>query len=624
VHFRVWAPRRKTVEVALEGRRQSDAVVPGEFVPLTAEPGGYFSGAVAEARAGTLYRYRLDGGERYPDPASRFQPEGPHGPSQVVDPGRYEWRDLAWKGVSLPGQVFYEMHVGTFTQEGSWESARRELAGLARLGVTVLELMPLADFPGHFGWGYDGVNLFAPSRLYGYPDDCRRFVDEAHASGLAVILDVVYNHLGPDANYLPQYTDSLFNSNHKTDWGEPINFYREGSQGVREYFLANARYWIQEFHLDGVRLDATQNIYDESEDHILAAVAREVRTAARGRGTIVVAENESQDVRLLKPPAEGGFGMDAAWNDDFHHAAVVALTARREAYYTDYRGAPQEFVSSAKYGFLFQGQRYTWQKQRRGTPTFGLKPPAFVNFLENHDQVANSPRGLRLHQLSNPARYRALTALLLLGPGTPLLFQGQEFGSQSPFLYFADHSRDLMVAVRKGRRAFLAQFRSLALPEWDRGFPDAGDRTTFTRCQLDHRQREVHQEAYSLHADLLALRREDPVFHAQGAHGLDGAVVGDTAFVLRYFAKDGGDRLLVVNLGVDLHLDPAPEPLLAPPPGRRWRTLWSSEDVRYGGTGTFPLDSQDNWRLPGEAAVALAPREGHDDPPGDPMVGAVS
>jgi maltooligosyltrehalose trehalohydrolase len=608
--------------VAIEGRRDVDQVR-AEFVRLTPEPEGYFSGTVPDARAGTLYRYRLDGGDRYPDPVSRFQPEGPHGPSQVVDPAGYPWRDRDWKGARLPGQVLYELHVGTFTREGSWDGARRRLPALARVGVTALELMPIADFPGRFGWGYDGVNLFAPSRLYGSPDEFRHFVDEAHAHGLAVLLDVVYNHLGPDGNYLPQYTDTLFNHSHRTDWGEPINFYREGSRGVRELFLANARYWIDEFHLDGLRLDATQNIYDESEDHILAAIVREMRAAAGPRATISIAENESQDVRLLRSPAEGGFGIDAVWNDDFHHSAVVTLTGRREAYYTDYHGRPQELLSAVKYGYLYQGQRYAWQRKRRGTPTFGVPRAAFVTYLENHDQVANSPRGQRLHQLSAPGRYRALTALQLLGPGTPMLFQGQEYGTFSPFLYFADHGPDLMDAVRKGRREFLAQFRSLALPDWDGAFADPGDLTTFTRSQLDDGQRDVHVEACRLHADLLALRREDPVFRAQGAHGLDGAVIADSAFVVRYFAPEAADRLLVVNLGADLHLDPAPEPLLAPPPGRRWSTLWSSEDAVYGGTGTFPLDSLDNWRVPGAAAVVLAPREGSEDPPGDPMVGAV-
>jgi maltooligosyltrehalose trehalohydrolase len=598
--FRVWAPKRRRVEVVIEG---------GSAHPLDAEPGGYFSGRVAAAGAMTRYRYRLDGGDAFPDPASRFQPEGPHGPSVVVDPA-FAWKDGDWKGRSLPGQVLYELHVGTFTREGTWSAARERLAGLAELGVTIVEVMPIADFPGRFGWGYDGVNLFAPTRLYGTPDDLRGFVDAAHGLGLGVILDVVYNHLGPDGNYLPQYSDHYFNDRHQTDWGQPINFDGEGSGPVRELYVANARYWIEEFHFDGLRLDATQDIHDEGPDHVLAAVTRAVREAAGGRETVVVAENEPQHARLVKPPAEGGYGIDGLWNDDLHHSAVVALTGRSEAYYTDYRGAPQEFVSAMKYGYLFQGQRYKWQKGARGTSALHLPRHAFVSFIENHDQVANTARGKRLHQLTSPGRHRAMTALVLLGPGTPMLFQGQEFASSAPFLFFADHSGELGDKVRAGRREFLVQFRSLALPEWDDVLPNPGDPATFARCRLDHAEKDAHPEAWRLHRDLLRMRREDPVIAGQGAHGLDGAVLGPHALVLRWFARDGADRLLVVNLGPDLHLDPAPEPLLAPPDGARWTVAWSSEDLAYGGGGTAPPDGDENWRLPGEAALVLAPERG--------------
>ena len=595
--FRVWAPKRRRVEVVIEG---------GSAHPLQAETGGYFSGQVAAAGAKTLYRYRLDGGDAFPDPASRFQPEGPHGPSAVVDPA-YAWRDGGWKGRALRGQVIYEMHVGTFTREGTWSAARERLAALAELGVTVIEVMPIADFPGRFGWGYDGVNLFAPTRLYGTPDDLRGFVDAAHGLGLGVILDVVYNHLGPDGNFLPQYSDHFFNDRHVTDWGQPINFDGEGSGPVRELYVANARYWIEEFHLDGLRLDATQDIHDDGPDHVLAAVTRAVREAAGGRETIVVAENEPQHVRLVKPPSEGGYGIDGLWKDDLHLSAVVALTGRGEAYYTDYRGGPQEFVSAMKYGYLYQGQRYKWQKAPRGTSALHLPRPTFVSFIENHDQVANTGRGQRLHRLTSPGRHRAMTALVLLGPGTPMLFQGQEFASSAPFLFFADHSGELGGKVRAGRREFLVQFRSLAIAEWDEALPDPGDPATFARCKLDHAEKDAHPEAWRLHRDLLRMRREDPVIAGQGEDGLDGAVLGPDAFVLRWFARDGGDRLLVVNLGRDLHLDPAPEPLLAPPDGRGWRVAWSSEDLAYGGGGTLQPDTDDNWRLPGEAALLLAP-----------------
>ncbi len=599
VHFRVWAPKRRTAEAVIEG---------GPAVALKAEGNGYFSGHAAAARPGTLYRFRLDGEQQlYPDPASRFQPQGPHGPSEVIDPSRFAWTDQGWRGVAVEGQVIYEMHVGTLTREGTWEAAVRELPALADVGVTVLEVMPVAEFPGRFGWGYDGVDLFAPTRLYGRPDDFRRFVDRAHAAGLGVILDVVYNHLGPDGNYLKAFADAYFTDRYKNEWGEAINFDGPDAGPVREFFVANAGYWVDEFHLDGLRLDATQQIFDQSPEHVLAAITSRVRQAAGGRGTLLVAENEPQETKLVRPPAEGGYGLDGLWNDDFHHSAQVVLSGHNEAYYTDYLGRPQEFVAAMKWGYIYQGQWYKWQKKRRGTPTFGIKPAAFITFIQNHDQVANSARGLRSHQLTSPGLYRAMTALMLLGPGTPMLFQGQEFAASSPFFYFADHKPDLARLVCKGRAEFLAQFPSIAQPYMLACLPDPADPATFERCKLDPAERERHPEASALHRDLLRLRREDPVFAAQRPGGLDGAVLGTDAFVMRYFGGEHGDRLLVVNFGRDLHLDPAPEPLLAPPLGAAWQTAWTSDDPRYGGCGTAPLDTEDNWRIPGWAAVVLKP-----------------
>ena len=598
VHFRVWAARRRRVEVVLDGGA----------LELGAEPGGYFSGRAAAARAGSLYRFRLDG-ERdlYPDPVSRFQPEGPHGPSQVVDPSRFAWTDARWHGTPLEGQVIYEMHVGTYTREGTWQAAERQLPELASLGITVIEVMPVAEFPGRFGWGYDGVDLFAPTRLYGQPDDFRRFVDRAHGLGIGVILDVVYNHLGPDGNYLRQFSEHYFSDRYKNEWGEAINFDDAHAGPVREFFIANAGYWIDEYHLDGLRLDATQQIFDSSPEHILAAINRRVRDAACGRATLIVAENEAQHAKLARPPERGGYGLDSLWNDDFHHSARVALTGRNEAYYTGYLGDPQELLSAVKWGYLYQGQRSSWQKKRRGTPALDLAPAQFVTFLENHDQVSNSGRGQRLHQLTSPGRLKALTALLLLAPGTPMLFQGQEFAASSPFVYFADHRPELAKLVAKGRAQFLSQFPSLAQPETRACFRDPADPNTFERCKLDLSERERHAEIYALHRDLLRLRRDDPVFRRQRPRGVDGAVLGPQAFALRFLADDGADRLLVVNLGRDLRLDPSPEPLLAPPEGTMWTVLWSSEHPRYGGCGTPPLDSDEGWRIPGEAAVALTP-----------------
>jgi maltooligosyltrehalose trehalohydrolase len=598
VHFRVWAPRRRSVDVVFEdGRRPT---------PLIPEPGGYFVDLVEGVEPGTLYRFRLDGGDAFPDPASRFQPEGPHGPSQVVDP-TFAWTDAAWAGVSREGQVVYEMHVGTFTREGTYAAAQRELTHLAELGVTVLELMPLAEFPGRFGWGYDGVDLFAPTRLYGRPEDLRRFVDAAHAAGMGVILDVVYNHFGPDGNYLPQYSDSWLSAR-TGEWGELINYDGEGSAGVREFVSENAAYWIEEFHLDGLRLDATQVIYDESEEHILSALGRRARAAAGRRSILLVAENEAQHTRLVRPRDEGGYGLDALWNDDLHHSARVALTGKREAYYLDYRGRPQEFVSGVRHGYLYQGQHYRWQKQRRGTPALDLPPAAFVSYLENHDQVANSAHGRRLHQLSSPGRYRALTALLLLGPATPMLFQGQEFGAEAPFLYFADHTPELNAKVRAGRHEFLAQFPGAASPAVKERLADPGDPAVFERCRLDHSERERHPEAVALHRDLLRLRREDPVLSGRARRAVDGAVLTEHAFVIRLLAHDGEDRLLLVNLGPEQILEVVPEPLLAPPEGRRWAMAWSSEEPVYGGGGAWDPETDTGWRLPGEAAVLFRPQ----------------
>jgi len=604
VHFRVWAPIRKKVAVALEGGPGA-----GQTVALVAEGNGYFSGPVKTADAGTQYKFVLDDEPaRYPDPASRFQPEGPHGPSQVIDPAAFAWSDSEWKGTSLEGQIIYELHIGTLTPEGTWESAKRELPALAELGVTVLEVMPVNDFPGKFGWGYDGVNLYAPTRLYGQPDEFRTFVNRAHSLGIGVILDVVYNHIGPDGNYMKAFAPDYFTDRHKNDWGEALNYDGDNNGPSREFFISNAGYWIDEFHLDGLRLDATQAIQDTSKVHVLVEIGQRARAAAKGKPIILVSENEPQHVKLVRPLDQGGYGHDMLWNDDYHHSAMTVLTARNEAYYTDYLGGAQEFVSAAKWGYLYQGQRYKWQKARRGTPSMGTNPAAFVNFLQNHDQIANSVTGQRCHQLASPGRFRAMTAYTILMPGTPMLFQGDEFASSSPFFYFADHHEQLAPLVRDGRAEFMKQFRSAALPEMQSQLPSPEDLTTFERSKLKLSERETNANVLLLHRDLIALRKNDPVLRAPKRGEFDGAVLGPEAFLLRYFGGAHGDRLLLVNLGRDLHLDPAPEPLLAPPEDCAWQTVWSSEDPHYGGLGTFPPESTDNWRLPGQATVLLIAR----------------
>ncbi len=586
VHFRVWAPQRNRVTLIL-GERE---------LPLARERDGYFSRLVEEARPGALYRYRLDDdADLYPDPASRFQPEGPHGPSQVIDPAAFAWHDGQWPGVGAKGQVLYELHIGTFTAEGTWAAAARELPRLRESGITVIEMMPVNEFPGAFGWGYDGVQLWAPTHLYGTPDDLRTFVDAAHSLGLGVILDVVYNHLGPDGNYLPRFSPLYFTKKYPNEWGESINFDGEGSGAVRAFIVDNAAYWISEFHLDGLRIDATQAMPDQSEEHVLVEIARRAREAAGARSIFIAGENEPQDVRLF------GFGIDALWNDDFHHSASVALTGRREAYFSDYRGTPQEIISAVKRGFLYQGQWYSWQKQRRGMPTRGVEAHRFICFLENHDQLANTGIGARIRTRTSPGRYRAMLALLLLGPWTPMLFQGQECGATAPFTYFADHHEELARLVAKGRNDFLEQFPSLASPEMQARLPDPHDRTAFEACKLTA---PGDPQIERLVRDLLALRREPP-FAAQQAERIDGAVLSWAALVLRFFGEDGADRLLLLNHGGDLRLAVAPEPLLAPPAGREWEVQWSSESPLYGGEGTPPVEEEGRWLLPGESAVVL-------------------
>lgn len=607
VHFRVWAPNRRSVAAVV-----GDGGSSGTEIDLMPEGNGYFSGMAEEIGNGTFYRYRLDGEENlYPDPASRFQPHGPHGPSQVIDPELFKWTDGSWPGSSIKGQVLYEMHIGTFTKEGTFEAAAREMTELADLGITAIELMPVAEFPGKFGWGYDGVDLFAPFHVYGRPDDLRGFMDKAHSARIGVILDVVYNHLGPDGNYLQNFSHGYFTALHKTDWGSPINFYGKNSEPVREFFLANAGYWIDEFHMDGLRIDATQNIYDKSppSGHIFAQIVEQVKKAACGRDTAIIGENEPQDSSLVRPLNEGGYGMNALWNDDFHHSAVVALTGHNEAYYTDYLGKPQEFISAIKWGYLYQGQRYKWQKKRRGQPSLDIGPEAFVIFIQNHDQLANSGRGLRIHHMTSPGRYRAMTALMLLAPATPMLFQGQEFASSSPFYYFADHKAEISKLTHTGRKKFLKQFTSLATREMQELVQNPGDPGLFEQSKLDLSERQSHKGIYDMHKDLIRLRSEDPTFSAQRKGALDGAVLAEEAFLLRFFSDQGEDRLMLVNLGRDLHLDPAPEPLLAPPMGRLWKVIFATTDPIYGGCGTPEPETRDNWHIPGHAAVVLAPKE---------------
>ena len=599
VRFRCWAPRASRVEVILESQQATHA--------LARQADGYWTGLATEACAGMRYRYRLDGGEAYPDPCSRFQPEGPHGPSLIVDPGAYTWHDEEWRGVTMHGQVIYELHIGTFTPEGTFEAAITRLDGLKELGITVIEVMPLAEFPGRWNWGYDGVGLYASAHVYGDADSFKRFVDEAHRRGLAVILDVVYNHLGPDGNYLPTFSDDYFTDRYPNEWGRAINFDGPGSRPVREFFVQNACYWIDEYHVDGLRLDAVHAFHDAGPVHVVAELSQAARQAAGSRSIILIAECEAQWVRTIQPLAQGGWGLDGVWSEDFHHTVRVAATGRSEGYYSDYRGTPQELLSCVKRAFLYQGQRYQWQDKPRGTVVSEEPADGFVFFIQNHDQIANQLWGDRLHHKVGSSVYRALTALLLLAPETPLLFMGQEFSASSPFLFFTDFPPGQLARdIHQGRKQFLAQFPSYASNAAQDAIGDPCAPTTFERSKLDWAERERHAGTVSLHRDLLRLRREDAVIAQQRRDRLDGAVIGPSAFVLRYAGQNGDDRLLLVNLGPDLDFRPAPEPLLAPPLGRSWSFRWSSDAPVYGGPGVIEPLTETGWKMPGGAAVLYA------------------
>jgi maltooligosyltrehalose trehalohydrolase len=620
---RLWAPERKDVRLLLDPR------TPGErVIPMTPESGadgasGYFHARIPGVGAGARYAFTLDDDSRaYPDPASRSQPDGPHGASEVIDPAAFAWTDEHWRGVAVRDRVLLEAHIGTLTREGTFRAAIAELPRLGRTGITLLEVMPLAEFSGDFGWGYDGVDLYAPYHRYGTPDDFRALVDAAHANGIGVILDVVYNHFGPDGNFLSSFSPRFFTEKYGNEWGAAIDF--EDAEPVRRFFIENAAYWVRDFHLDGLRLDATQAIHDASPKHVVFELGRAARAAAKepgqpAREIFLVAENEEQRAHLVRSEARGGWELDALWNDDFHHSARVALTGRREAYYTDTKGTPQELMSAIRWGYLFQGQRYSWQHGRRGSPSLDLPASAFVNYLENHDQVANSADGARVATLTTPAKWRTMTTLLCLVPATPLLFQGQEYGALRPFLYFAHHEPELARQVAAGRAQFLSQFPSLRDPELVRRLPDPADPRTFHDSQLDAAERETPRgiALEAMHRELLRLRRDESAIYQQAADKVASAVLSDRAFVLRFFHEDG-DRLLLVNLGVDLDLGVAAEPLLAPPelsldasgPPKqvRWQLLFSTENPVYGGGGTRSIEDElGHWRLPGESALLLRP-----------------
>jgi maltooligosyltrehalose trehalohydrolase len=596
-HFRLWAPEKSRAAVDVEGA--------GSFA-LTPEEKGYFSALVPNVGVGAKYKFRLDDGLHMPDLGSRWQPEGSDGVSVVVSPD-YAWTDAGWAGPVAQDQVIYELHVGTFTSEGTWNAAREKLRHLKDLGVTVIQVMPVGCFKGTFGWGYDTTLPYAPYAPYGTPDYLRGFVDAAHGLGIGVILDVVYNHAGM-GDYYHAYSEHFFTHTHENEWGSGFNYDGENSRAVRDFMIGNAVYWIEDFHLDGLRIDAAQAMFDTSETHIIAELTDAVREAAKPRRAYMVVENQPQERRMIADPKEGGFGLDGMYSDDFQHAIRVAATGHNDFYYRDYLGSPQEIVSALKYGFLYQGQRSDMRDKAYGT--YNLETPAehFVHFLENHDQVANSAKGLRLSELMSPARLRAITPLLLLGPQTPCLFQGQEFGSRKPFLYFAGRTGEEAEAVAEGRKKGLMDFPSVTDPEMQATLARPDAPKTFELSKLDWLEMSSNSGILALHKDLLALRRTDAAFSQNSVRRVDGAVIGEGAFVLRFFMADPSQhRLLLCNLGRDLHMAVTPEPLLAPPDGQRWALQWSSEHPKYGGAGRRPVEPEKFWILPSDCTLVLKP-----------------
>jgi maltooligosyltrehalose trehalohydrolase len=545
VRFRVWAPAASSVEVDLGDR----------CLPLARTSDGTWANVVPRLRPGARYRFRLNGAASYPDPYSRYQPEGPHGPSEVVDPRAFAWHDAAWRGLRMPGQCIYQLHIGTFTPDGTFTAAIDQLPRLKDLGVTAIEPLPVAEFPGTRNWGYDGVDLFAPSHVYGGPIGLKRLVDAAHQHGLGVILDVVYNHFGPDGNYLRAYSADYFTDRYQTPWGEAINYDGPNSTWVRKLVLDNARYWLSEYHIDGLRLDATHAVFDRSPKHILA----ELSEALDGRG-LLIAETHENDVRYLRPVVEGGFGMAAVWADDFHHALRRYLLGDHEGYYASFVGTLEEVARCIQQGWLFEGQVMPRTGKPRGTPARDRPAWQFVYVLQNHDQVGNRPFGDRLHHKLDRDRYKAASMLLLFLPQTPLVFMGQEFAASSPFQYFTDHTPELGKLVTAGRRKEFAAFSSFT-----EQVPDPQDEATFVRSKLPLDEAADHTgDVQRLYADLMRLRRDDPVLAKQDRWSMTAeAVALDVLVVRRWLGV--AQRMLIANFGTRAeHVDwPAARLVLA-------------------------------------------------------------
>ncbi len=567
--FRLWAPAARSVDLRLSE--------PQGLAPMSPLADGWYETFVTGVGDGARYQYVIDSDRAVPDPASRFQPLDVHGPSEVVDPRRFDWSDDGWTGRPWRETVMCEIHVGAFTAAGTFAAVIPELQNLAELGVTAIELMPVADFPGARNWGYDGVLPFAPDGSYGGPDDLKRLIAAAHGAGLMVFLDVVYNHFGPEGNYLGLYAPQFFSRTH-TDWGQGLNVAAGGLGSAREFFIENALYWFREFNVDGLRLDAVHAIHDDSEMHFLDDLATRARaTAAPGRHLHLVLENDDNTARLL-----GEELYDAQWNDDFHHAFHVILTGETAGYYRDYGEAPlKQLGRCLTEGFAYQGEWSAHRGRARGTASGGLSPLAFVNFLQNHDQIGNRAFGERLTELAPPEALAAATAILLLAPSPPLLFMGEEWGADTPFLFFCDFKGELGTAVRDGRRREFARFPAFADPAERKRIPDPVAAGTFEASRLDRSPDALRADVAALTRRLLALRHREIVPRLAGQVAGAGYEVRGTLLSARWTLADGSTLMVTANLGG------AAARAGVPPHG--WRELYS------GGTAT--VDSLGPWSV---------------------------
>jgi maltooligosyltrehalose trehalohydrolase len=577
----VWAPGAEKVDVVLE-----ESGAPPSFYPMKKSVDGYFSATVTHASPGSLYRYRIDGKGPFPDPASRFQPQGVHGPSQIVDPSSFVWSDSEWKGIDASDLIFYELHTGTFSPEGTFQGVEARLPLLQSLGVTALELMPVADFPGGRNWGYDVAAFFAPARCYGSPDDLRHLVDRAHNLGLAVFLDVVYNHFGPDGAYHRAYSPNYVSASHKSPWGDGLNFDGPMSSAVRDYFIENAVRWVVEYHLDGLRLDATHAIADDSPRHILASVSSSVRAAVAESGRIV--HLISEDVRnlnsIVKPESGGGWGLDGVWSDDFHHQVRRALAGDQDGYYRDFAGTAPAIAETARKGWFYCGQDSAYFENPRGSDPAGVDYSKFVFFIQNHDQVGNRASGDRLHHTVDLPAYRAAAALLLLLPETPLVFMGQEWAATAPFLFFTDHNEELGKRVTEGRRQEFRKFERFADPEACKSIPDPQAVETFeaSRLDWDERRREPHLSTLRFFSQLLHIRRNEPALRSSACSGeLCIEALDEDVLALRRAADSGEAVLAVVRLRRDGRVTLHGHEVARVPEGAAWECLLTTEDEPF-------------------------------------------